>query len=117
MPATAPERETFISHEPARSVSIHAGSPLIDRFTYPSYFGVPFRITREAHPSMRFLYRKLRKPLAAAGAAALGLATVRSKRVMAIAGGVLLTGMMVQAAAAAHAAAAAGGGTRQALTA
>ena len=40
-----------------------------------------------------------------------------TKRVMAIAGGVLLTGMMVPAAAAAHAAASAGGGTRQALTA
>lgn len=40
-----------------------------------------------------------------------------TKRVMAIAGGVLLTGMMVPAAAAAHAAAAAGGADRQALTA
>jgi endoglucanase len=38
-------------------------------------------------------------------------------RVMAIAAGVLLTGMMVPAAAAAHAAAAAGGGARPALTA
>ena len=39
------------------------------------------------------------------------------QRVMAIAAGVLLTGMMVPAAAAAHAAAAAGGGARPALTA
>jgi len=39
-----------------------------------------------------------------------------TRRVMAIAGGVLLAGLMVPAAAAAHAAAAAGGSSRQALT-
>jgi endoglucanase len=44
-----------------------------------------------------------------------GQEELMSKRVMAIAGGILLTGLMVPAAAAAHAAA--GGGTRQALTA